>query len=164
MAKDIDAGKSMIQLGDLDSVSASATPFTVGQTEREPFEFKSKPHLVEYLRQGGYEVTENKSVTGRSGIEHNLDMLATMGDGIVMRQIAIGMSESAEQTELNKMVDFDAKACYSGIWDKIFIAAPALGREARQLAERQQIKIFEARELGGRMINSFALYILRGSL
>jgi hypothetical protein len=48
---------------------------------------------------------------------------------------------------LDKVFDFDDKTYDIGIRDKVFIAVPGLTREARQFAERQRIKVFEAKEL-----------------
>jgi len=113
----------------------------------EPFVFKSKSQLVEFLKQRGYEVVENATMRGRSGAEHNINILASRDDGIVTHYIAIGVEAGQEKIALDRVFDFDDKTYDIGIRDKVFIAVPGLTREARQFAERQRIKVFEAKEL-----------------
>jgi general secretion pathway protein E len=86
-------------------------------------------------------------VAGRSGAEHDIDILATRDDGIVTHQIAIGIEVATEPVALSKVFAFDDKAYDAGIQDKVFIAVPGLSPEARQFAERQRIRVFEVKEL-----------------
>jgi hypothetical protein len=137
----------VLEVKDLETVLATGILQPGGVTEKEPFEFKSKSQLVEFLKQRGYEVVENATMKGRSGAEHKLDMLATRDDGIVIHHIAVGVEAGQEKIGLDKVFDFDDKTYDIGIRDKVFIAVPGLTREARQFAERQRIKVFEAKEL-----------------
>ncbi len=137
----------VLEVKDLETVLATGILQPGGVTEKEPFEFKSKSQLVEFLKQRGYEVVENATMKGRSGAEHKLDMLATRDDGIVIHHIAIGVEAGQDKIGLDKVFDFDDKTYDIGIRDKVFIAVPGLTREARQFAERQRIKVFEAKEL-----------------
>ena len=137
----------VLQVRDLEAVLASAAPYPGVEIQKEPFEFKSKPQLVEYLKQRGYEVKEKATVKGRSGADHTIDVLATRDDGVVTHHVAIGIEVNKEPIELDKVFDFDDKAYDIGIQDKVFIAAPGLSREARQFAERQRIRVFEVKEL-----------------
>jgi len=115
--------------------------------EKEPFKFKSKAQLIESLKHHGYEVTENAKIKGRSGAEHDIGILATRDDGIITHDIAIGIEAAEKPIELAKIFDFDDKAYDAGIHDKVFIAIPGLSHEARQFAQRQRIKVFEAAKL-----------------
>lgn len=137
----------VLEARDLEAVLASAAPQPSVEIKKEPFEFKSKSQLIEYLKQRGYEIKENTAVKGRSGAEYNIDILATQDDGIITHHIAIGIEVSEEPIELNKLFDFDDKAYDIGIQDKVFITVPGLSREARQFAERQRTKVFEVKEL-----------------
>ncbi len=137
----------MLKVRDLEAVLGSAAPQPDGGVEKEPFEFKSRSQLIEYLKRHGYEVEESATVKGRSGAEHKVDILATRDDGIVTHRIAIGTEVSEEPVELGRVFDFDDKAYDIGIQDKVLIVAPELSREARQFAERQRIRVFEVREL-----------------
>jgi hypothetical protein len=76
-----------------------------------------------------------------------LDILATKDDGIVIHDIAIGVEVGKEPVGLDKLFAFDNKAYDIGILDKVFITVPALAKEARQFAQRQRIRVFEAAEL-----------------
>ena len=137
----------MLEVRDLETVLASGVPRLGKEIEKEPFKFKSKPQLIEYLKHHAYEVKENTAVKGRSGAEHNIDILATRDDGIVTHHIAIGIEVDKEPVAINKVFDFDSKAYDIGIQDKVFIATPGLTKEARQFAHRQRIRVFEVKEL-----------------
>jgi len=136
----------VLEVRDLEMVLSSASQPS-GEVKRAPFKFESKSKLIKHLKQSGYEVKENATLKGRSGAEHEIDILATRDDGIVTHHIAIGIEVAAEPIELDKVFDFDDKAYDIGILDKAFIAVPGLAPEARQFAKRQRIKVFEAKTL-----------------
>ena len=117
------------------------------EMKRMPFQFKSRPELIEYLRSRGYKIEENAVVTGKSGTEHTIDILATRDDGIMLHNIAIGIESSDKPIGIDEVFDFDDKAYDTGIYDKILIAAPGLSKEAVRFAHRQRINVFEARAL-----------------
>ncbi len=137
----------VLEVRDLDAVLAGGTTEPIAETTGKPFELKSKSELIEHLRRYGYEVKENATVKGKSGADHNLDILATRDDGIITHHIAIGFELAQEPIPLDKVFDFDDKAYDIGIPDKAFIAVPGLTREARQFAQRQRIKVFEVSKL-----------------
>ena len=137
----------VLEVRDLETVLSSTIPRPGEEVKREPFEFRSKSQLIEYLRQLGYQVEENGEAQGRSGATHTIDILATRDDSIVVHHIAIGVEVAEKPVELDKVFDFDDKAYDIGILDKIFIGVPGLSREARQFAQRQKIRVFEVKEL-----------------
>ena len=137
----------VLEVRDLETVLGGGALPPGGEIKREPFEFKSKSRLMEYLKGYGYEVKEDALVRGRSGAEHNIDILATRDDGIITHNIAIGIEVADKPVDLDKVFDFDDKAYDIGILDKVFIAVPGLSPEARQFAQRQRIRVFEASEL-----------------
>jgi len=114
---------------------------------KEPFEFKSKSHLMKYLEKQGYIVKENAEVKGRSGAVHNIAILATRDEGIITHRIAIGIEEADKPMGLERVFDFDDKAYDTGILDKVFIAVPGLSKEAMQFAKRQGIRVFTVNQL-----------------
>jgi len=136
----------VLEVRDLETVLASASQ-PAKEVKRAPFKFESKTKLIKYLKQSGYEVKENASLKGRSGAEHEIDVLATKDDGIVTHHIAIGIEVAAKPIELDRVFDFDDKAYDIGILDKAFIAVPTLTPEARKFAQRQRIKVFETKAL-----------------
>jgi hypothetical protein len=111
------------------------------------FELQPKVRFVEFLKQHGYKVTENATVKGRSGAEHSLDILATRDDGVLTHTVAIGIEIARDRIGLDRILDFDVKAYDSGIHDKIMIAIPELGEEAKKFASYQRIKVLEPKDL-----------------
>jgi len=103
--------------------------------------------LKEYLHSRGYEIKENARITGRSGAEHTIDILATRDDGIVVHNIIIGVGVSDKPLGIDRVFDFDDKAYDIGILDKILIAIPGLSKEAVSFSQRQRIRVFEAKAL-----------------
>lgn len=137
----------VLKASELEAVLAESTAKPVAKVSQEPFEFKSKSQLIDYLKRLGYQVRKSADVEGRSGATHKIDILATKDDGIVVHYIAIGVEAGGEPIGLDRLFAFDNKAYDIGILDKVFIAVPALAKEARQFAQRQRIKVFEAAEL-----------------
>jgi ssDNA-binding Zn-finger/Zn-ribbon topoisomerase 1 len=137
----------VLKVRGLEAVLAESAAKPAAKASKAPFEFQSKSQLIDYLKRLGYQVRENANVTGRSGASHKLDILATKDDGIVVHDIAIGVEVGKEPVGLDKLFAFDNKAYDIGILDKVFITVPALAKEARQFAQRQRIKVFEAAEL-----------------
>ena len=114
---------------------------------KEPFEFKSKSQLIQYMEKQGYGVKENAGVKGRSGAAHKIDILATKDEGIITHRIAIGMEVDEKPMGLDRVFGFDDKAYDVGIMDKVLIAVPGLTKEAAQFAQRQGIRVFEVGQL-----------------
>ena len=114
---------------------------------KEPFEFKSKSQLIQYLEKQGYTVKKNSKVEGRSGAAHNIDILATRDEGIITHRIAIDIETGKKPMGLDKVFKFDDKAYDAGILDKVLIAVPGLTKEARQFAKHQGTKVFEVGQL-----------------
>jgi hypothetical protein len=139
-------GIKVLEPNDLDMfLRASSQPRP--EVVREPFEFRSKSQLIEYLKKRGYRVRENAEVRGRSGASHNIDILTTKDEGIITHRIAIAVEVAEKPMGLDRVFDFDDKAYDAGILDKVLITVPGLSREARQFADRQGIKVFEAAQL-----------------
>ncbi len=137
----------LLEVKGLETVLASSAAKPAVEAPKEPFAFKSKSQLIEYLKRRGYEVKENAKVSGRSGAAHKIDILATRDDGIVVHDVAIGTEVAGGPVGLEKVFAFDNKAYDIGIMDKVFIAVPGLAKEAKQFAQRQRIKVFEAKGL-----------------
>ncbi len=134
----------VLKVRGLEAVLAESAAKPAAKASQGPFEFKSRSQLIDYLKKLGYQVRENADVEGRSGASHKIDILATKDDGIVVHDIAIGVEVGKEPVGLDRLFAFDNKAYDIGILDKVFIAVPALAKEARQFAQRQRIKVFEA--------------------
>ncbi|MHC1578726.1 MAG: TackOD1 domain-containing metal-binding protein [Dehalococcoidia bacterium] len=139
-------GIRVLEPKDLEMV-LTGSPQQRPEIVKEPFEFKSKSQLIEYLKKQGYRVRENAEIKGRSGAVHNVDVLAIKDEGIITHRIAIGTQIDDKPVGLDKVFDFDDKAYDAGIMDKVLIVVPGLTREARQFAQRQGIVVFEVEQL-----------------
>jgi hypothetical protein len=123
--------------------------YSLDETKRNWLEFELQPKIrfLDFLRRHGYEVTENARLTGRSGAEHGIDILATRDDGVVIHNVAIGVEIARDKIELDRILDFDTKAFDSGIHDKVLIIIPTLGEEAAKFASYHRIKVLEPKDL-----------------
>ncbi len=122
-------------------------PRSGGATVKEPFEFRSRSQLIQYLEKQGYTVKEKAEVKGRSGAAHSIDILATKDEGLITHRIAIGIETDEKPMGLDRVFDFDDKAYDAGILDKVFVAVPGLTREAMQFARRQGMKVIEVKQV-----------------
>ena len=114
---------------------------------RLEFELKPKAQLVEFLRRRGYEVTENAVKKGRSGAEHNIDILATRDNGIITHDIAIGIKLAGDKVSLSDVFEFDDKAYDTGIHEKVLLVNSPLEMEAEAFAGHQRIKVLQLKDL-----------------
>ena len=117
------------------------------ELERVPFHFKSRSELINDLQNRGYEIKENAKIIGRSGAEHNVPIIATRDESIVVYNIIIAIEVADKPIDIDKVFDFDVKAYDCNISDKVLIAVPGLNEEASRFAQRQRIKVFEAEAL-----------------
>jgi general secretion pathway protein E len=103
-----------------------------------------KVKISDYLKKQGYEITEGAKRFGKSGIEHTFDMLALRDDGFTSYTIAICVTPGGDrEAEVNTIFSFANKAYDTGILDRILIASSGLSQEAKQLAEKQRIKVID---------------------
>lgn len=110
------------------------------------FQLKPKSQLVDLLRVRGYQVEEFVELQGNSGATHIIDILATRDDGLAKFQLGIGIITAVpgeDEVRLEELFQFDNKAYDTGISYKAVIAIPRLSSEATNLAERQNIGVFE---------------------
>jgi hypothetical protein len=111
------------------------------------FELKPKAQLTEFLKQRGYEVTENATKRGRSGAEHSFDILATRDNGVINHEIAIGIKVAGNTVTLRDVFEFDDKSYDTSIHEKVLLVDPPLDEEASAFASHQQIKVLPLEEL-----------------
>lgn len=136
-------GINIVRAHDMDAIFA-AHPAAPGKSSaRSPFRPESREQLKEHLSRLGYHVLENAPVTGKSGAEHKLDMLAVLDEGLVKHQVAIGIKVQEKPIDLAAVFDFDDMAYDTGIKKKAFVAVPGLTPEALRFARRQRINVFE---------------------
>ncbi|MCL0082714.1 GspE/PulE family protein [Dehalococcoidia bacterium] len=107
-----------------------------------------KAQIREYLQTLGYEITGGAKIRGKSGIEHTFDMLAQRDDGFTSCTVAVCIAAGGDsQTEGSTIFNFANKAYDTGIPTRILIAVPEFGREAKQLAQKQRIKVIDVERM-----------------
>jgi general secretion pathway protein E len=108
-----------------------------------PFQYESRAQLLAYLRKQGYRTEENAKITGRSGAEYSIDIIAYFDDGLFTHTISIGVLTAETEVSLDAVSAYDTRAYDIGIHEKILLVSPALSAEAQQFAGQQRIKIIE---------------------
>ena len=107
---------------------------------RIPISIETTSELVQSLKQLGYKVEEDVTVTGRSGAKYSFDVLATLDDGLVIHKIGID-NITGDELSLSQISLFDSKAYDTGIHDKVLLTKGNVAPEAKQFAQQQRIKI-----------------------
>ena len=108
-----------------------------------------RAQIRDYLDQQGYAVTEEARRVGKSGIEHTFDMLAQRDDGFTSYVVAIGIAPAGDrEAEVGTIFSLANRAYDCGIIDRILVAIPGLGEEAKQLARKQRIKVIDGEQIG----------------
>jgi len=107
-----------------------------------------KSQIRAYLEKQGYEITEGAKLPGKSGVEHTFDMLAQKDDGFTTYNIAICIIVSGDKkAEVANIFNFANKAYDTGIQGRVLVALPELSQEARQLAQKQRIKVIGVEQM-----------------
>jgi general secretion pathway protein E len=107
-----------------------------------------KSQVSEYLKKQGYEITEGAKLPGKSGIEHIFDMLAQRDDGFTTYKIVISIIAGGDRdAEVAAIFSFANKAYDTGIQGRVLIAIPELSPEAKQLAQKQRIKVIGVEQM-----------------
>lgn len=108
-----------------------------------------KSQVIEHLEEQGYKVTEGAKLLGKSGVEHTFDILAQRDNGSTPHTIAICITTGSDsETEGGAVFSFATRAYDASVEEKILIAIPELGQEAKELAKKQRIKVIDEEEVG----------------
>jgi general secretion pathway protein E len=112
-----------------------------------------RAQVEEYLRKQGYEVTEEAKLLGKSGIEHTFDMLAIRDDGVTSHTIAVCVTNGGDKgAEVSTIFNFANRAYDTGTTNRLLVAFPGLGQEAKQLARKQRITVIDGERIGTLLI------------
>ncbi len=107
-----------------------------------------KSQVRDYLEKQGYVITDGAKLMGKSGIEHTFDMLAQKDDGFTTYNIAICVTAGGDrEEEVAAIFSFANKAYDTGIQGRVIIANPELSQEAKQLAQKQRIKVINMEQI-----------------
>ncbi len=105
-------------------------------------------HVKKYLAQLKYEVTEGAKLLGKSGVQQSFDMLGRRDDGITNHTVAVSLVAGGDrEAEAGIIFSFANKAYDCGILDRMLIAIPDLSPEAKQLAQKQRIKVIDGERI-----------------
>ena len=103
-----------------------------------------RAQFIGRLKSLGYEVRQGASMTGRSGAEHNFDILAHKDNGFIAYTVAIDILVSDDgEVGLGQVFGFDDKCYDCSVRDKVVIALPKLDSVAARFAQGQGIKVFD---------------------
>jgi len=103
-----------------------------------------RTHVRKYLELQGYGVTEGAKLLGKSGVEHTFDILGQRDDGLTGYTVAVSIAAGGDrEAEAGIIFSFANKAYDCGILDRMLIAIPELSQEAKQLAQKQRIKVID---------------------
>lgn len=112
-----------------------------------PVERIPKNRIAEFLRRDGYEVETNVKVTGRSGAEHEIDLLATKHSGPFEHRIVVGFATADQEVDSEEVIKLYAKGYDINAQDIILVALPRLSADALHFAQHYRLRVFEAEDL-----------------
>jgi len=121
-----------------------ASPLPAPPTEKGPFNWETKPQIIESLSELGYKIETNARIKGKSGAEYTFDNLAFWDDGFITHRLGID-ELTDDEVSLSQVSLFDAKAYDAGVQEKILLLSGKLTPEAKQFAEHQTIRAIELR-------------------
>lgn len=105
--------------------------------------------FVERLKYQGYEVAQNVTLKGKSGVKRTFDFLVYQKHGFITYTIAVGLVARADDPgiSLQKLLAFDDKCYDCGIQHQVILALPWLNSVASRWAQEKGIKVFDEREM-----------------
>lgn len=106
-----------------------------------------KEKIIEFLKSQGYEVQEGVKIDGRSGAEHEIDILATKKSGPLEHRIVVGFAIAEEEVPPEEVIKLYAQAYDVNAADIILVALPKLSADALHFAKHYRIRVFEKEDL-----------------
>jgi predicted Zn-ribbon and HTH transcriptional regulator len=117
------------------------------QLARVRLERIPKARVRDYLTREGYEVQETVRTVGRSGAEHEIDLLATKRSGPLEHRIVVGFACAEQPVDSEEVIKLYAKAYDVNAQDIIMVASPRLSDDARSFAGHYHIKVYDSEQL-----------------
>jgi general secretion pathway protein E len=119
-----------------------------GKTPQLEMGSELKAQVEKYMEKLGYKVMQGAKLMGKSGVEHSFDMLARKDDGFTTNILAICFAPGGDrEVEVGTIFRFANKAYDTGVLSRILISIPGLSQEAKQLAQKQRIKVIEKEQV-----------------
>ncbi|MEO0071086.1 MAG: restriction endonuclease [candidate division WOR-3 bacterium] len=113
-----------------------------------------RARVCELLKKEGYEVAESVHLTGRSGAEHYLDILATKQTGNSEYRVVVGFLSGEQAVDSEEVIKLYAKAYDIQADETILVASPRLSEEAERFAQQYQMKVYTPETLSKLLVNS----------
>lgn len=114
---------------------------------RLPVEQIPKNRIAELLMHNGYEVQSGVKITGRSGAEHEIELLAIKHSGPFEHRIVVGFATAETEVDSEEVIKLYAKGYDVNAQDIILVALPRLSPDAIHFARHYRIQVFEAADL-----------------
>ncbi len=101
-----------------------------------------KAKVKDFFLREGYEVKEGVQVTGRSGAEHRIDLLASKRVGPSQHRVVVGFACAQQAVDSEEVIKLYAKAYDVNAQDIIMVVAPKLSEDAEQFAQHYHIRVY----------------------
>jgi len=137
------AQQESIKVFDEKALNAFVSAAPPAAKHHKPFEFGTKAHILKSLTERGYKTEEKVKIKGVSGTEHVFDTLAYAEDGLITHPISIDFLSADGELGIEPVSLISARLQDTGIVRSVLVASPGLSDEAKQLAQKQQIRVFE---------------------
>lgn len=106
-----------------------------------------KAKVRDFLVREGYEVKESAQVTGRSGAEHRIDLLASKRVGSTQHRVVVGFACAQQVVDSEEVIKLYAKAYDVNAQDIIMVVSPGLSSDAEQFAQHYRIRVYSHDQL-----------------
>lgn len=106
-----------------------------------------KARVRDFLTGEGYTVQESVTVAGKSGSNHQVDMLGTKRSGPLEHRIIVSFANAETEVASEEVIKLYAVAYDIDANETILVAAPRLSEDARQFAKHYNIRVYNADEL-----------------
>ena len=137
------AQQESIKVFDEKGLNAFVSAAPPAAKHHKPFEFGTKAQILKSLTERGYKTEEKVKIKGVSGTEHVFDAMAYAEDGLITHPISIDFLSADGEVGIEPVSLISARLQDTGIVRGVLVASPGLSDEAKQLAQKQQIKVFE---------------------
>jgi len=101
----------------------------------------------EFLVREGYDVQESALVTGRSGAEQKIDILATKHNGPLEHRIVVGFANADVEVDADEVIKHFHRAYDVNAHDVILVVSPRLSEEAQKTASHYHVRVYNAEDL-----------------
>jgi len=114
------------------------------QDERIP-----KARVRGFLEREGYDIREKVQAVGRSGAEHEIDLMATKRSGPLEHRIVVGFASAEKEVESEEVIKLYAKAYDVDAQNVVLVASPRLSEDAQHFARHYHMKVVDSDQLAG---------------